>query len=120
MNWFDTSNITSLAKSALKEAQKTIDKALEITEDASETAKVNSHVNSDCRQQPSISDHLVPDAVAPRMALIGGKNFEVFYHINSRDHLKFRDTFFSKLFCEKSIFFSKSHPGVTFKMNIVL
>jgi hypothetical protein len=30
MSWFQSTNITSLAKSALKEAQKTIDKALEI------------------------------------------------------------------------------------------
>lgn len=36
MNWFDTSGLTSLAKSALKEAQKTIDKALDIQEGSSE------------------------------------------------------------------------------------
>lgn len=36
MNWFDTSGLTSLAKSALKEAQKTIDKALDIQDDSSE------------------------------------------------------------------------------------
>ncbi|XP_048487519.1 TATA element modulatory factor [Plutella xylostella] len=35
MNWFDTSGLTNLAKTALKEAQKTIDKALDITEDES-------------------------------------------------------------------------------------
>lgn len=33
MNWFDTSGLTSLAKTALKEAQKTIDKALDIQEE---------------------------------------------------------------------------------------
>ncbi|KPI97133.1 TATA element modulatory factor [Papilio xuthus] len=36
MNWFDTSGLTSLAKTALKEAQKTIDKALDITDESSE------------------------------------------------------------------------------------
>lgn len=36
MNWFDTSGLTSLAKSALKEAQKTIDKALDIQDDSTE------------------------------------------------------------------------------------
>ncbi|KAL4708621.1 hypothetical protein ACJJTC_001060 [Scirpophaga incertulas] len=36
MNWFDTSGLTSLAKTALKEAQKTIDKALDIQDDSSE------------------------------------------------------------------------------------
>ncbi|XP_052741769.1 TATA element modulatory factor [Bicyclus anynana] len=36
MNWFDTSGLTSLAKSALKEAQKTIDKALDIQEDSND------------------------------------------------------------------------------------
>lgn len=36
MSWFDTSSITSLAKSALKEAQKTIDKALDIQQDESD------------------------------------------------------------------------------------
>ncbi|XP_052758948.1 TATA element modulatory factor [Galleria mellonella] len=36
MNWFDTSGLTSLAKSALKEAQKTIDKALDIQDESSE------------------------------------------------------------------------------------
>ncbi|XP_068618483.1 TATA element modulatory factor isoform X2 [Battus philenor] len=36
MNWFDTSGLTSLAKTALKEAQKTIDKALDISDDSSE------------------------------------------------------------------------------------
>ncbi|XP_041986284.1 TATA element modulatory factor [Aricia agestis] len=34
MNWFDTSGLTSLAKTALKEAQKTIDKALDIQDDS--------------------------------------------------------------------------------------
>ncbi|XP_004924180.1 TATA element modulatory factor isoform X1 [Bombyx mori] len=34
MNWFDTSGITSLAKTALKGAQKTIDKALDIQDDS--------------------------------------------------------------------------------------
>lgn len=33
MNWFDTSGLTSLAKTALKEAQKTIDKALDIQDE---------------------------------------------------------------------------------------
>lgn len=36
MNWFDTSSLTSLAKSALKEAQKTIDKALDIQDESEE------------------------------------------------------------------------------------
>ncbi|CAG4946292.1 unnamed protein product [Parnassius apollo] len=36
MNWFDTSGLTSLAKTALKEAQKTIDKALDIQDESSE------------------------------------------------------------------------------------
>ncbi|XP_037294852.1 TATA element modulatory factor [Manduca sexta] len=34
MNWFDTSGLTSLAKTALKEAQKTIDKALDIQDES--------------------------------------------------------------------------------------
>jgi hypothetical protein len=33
MSWFDTKQLTSLAKSALSEAQKTLDKALDIKED---------------------------------------------------------------------------------------
>lgn len=36
MNWFDTSSLTSLAKTALKEAQKTIDKALDIQDESGE------------------------------------------------------------------------------------
>ncbi|XP_022129716.2 TATA element modulatory factor [Pieris rapae] len=36
MNWFDTSGLTSLAKTALKEAQKTIDKALDIQDESDE------------------------------------------------------------------------------------
>jgi len=32
MSWFQSSNLASFAKTALKEAQKTIDKALEINE----------------------------------------------------------------------------------------
>lgn len=36
MNWFDTSGLTNLAKTALKEAQKTIDKALDIQDDSGE------------------------------------------------------------------------------------
>ncbi|XP_063535692.1 TATA element modulatory factor [Cydia strobilella] len=36
MNWFDTSGLTSLAKTALKEAQKTLDKALDIQDESGE------------------------------------------------------------------------------------
>ncbi|XP_072947783.1 uncharacterized protein Tmf [Epargyreus clarus] len=36
MNWFDTTGLTSLAKTALKEAQKTIDKALDIQDESEE------------------------------------------------------------------------------------
>ncbi|XP_053606537.1 TATA element modulatory factor isoform X2 [Plodia interpunctella] len=39
MNWFDTSGLTSLAKTALKEAQKTIDKALDIQDESGEEAE---------------------------------------------------------------------------------
>ena len=33
MSWFQSTNLASFAKTALKEAQKTIDKALEINEE---------------------------------------------------------------------------------------
>ena len=33
MSWFDTSNFTSLAKTALSQAQKSIDKVLDIEQD---------------------------------------------------------------------------------------
>ncbi|VVD04408.1 unnamed protein product, partial [Leptidea sinapis] len=42
MNWFDTSGLTSLAKTALKEAQKTIDKALDIQDDSDEEPETSS------------------------------------------------------------------------------
>lgn len=40
MSWFDTTGLTSLAKSAFKEAQKTIDKALDIQNDGTEPEKI--------------------------------------------------------------------------------
>lgn len=41
MSWFDTTQLASFAKSALKEAQKTLDKALDIKEDDVVDAKAN-------------------------------------------------------------------------------
>ncbi|CAH2269545.1 jg19090 [Pararge aegeria aegeria] len=52
MNWFDTSGLTSLAKSALKEAQKTIDKALDIQEDSSEEQEDETNAPSSTKSSP--------------------------------------------------------------------
>lgn len=46
MNWFDTSGLTSLAKTALKEAQKTIDKALDIQDESGEEQEAESPSHS--------------------------------------------------------------------------
>ncbi|XP_049874145.1 TATA element modulatory factor isoform X2 [Pectinophora gossypiella] len=46
MNWFDTSGLTSLAKTALKEAQKTIDKALDIQDESSDDQEEASPTHS--------------------------------------------------------------------------
>lgn len=52
MNWFDTSGLTSLAKSALKEAQKTIDKALDIQDDSSEEQEEEAPGPSSSKSSP--------------------------------------------------------------------
>ncbi|XP_045766995.1 TATA element modulatory factor [Maniola jurtina] len=52
MNWFDTSGLTSLAKSALKEAQKTIDKALDIQDDDNEGQDDEANVASSSKSSP--------------------------------------------------------------------
>ncbi|CAH0761441.1 unnamed protein product [Diatraea saccharalis] len=56
MNWFDTSGLTSLAKTALKEAQKTIDKALDIQDDSSEEREDESPTQSKAKISPSPSN----------------------------------------------------------------
>lgn len=52
MNWFDTSGLTSLAKSALKEAQKTIDKALDIQDDSNEEQEDEANAPSSTKSSP--------------------------------------------------------------------
>ncbi|KAJ0178042.1 hypothetical protein K1T71_005865 [Dendrolimus kikuchii] len=47
MNWFDTSSLTSLAKTALKEAQKTIDKALDIQDESGEEQDEDSPIHTE-------------------------------------------------------------------------
>ncbi|RVE42577.1 hypothetical protein evm_012774 [Chilo suppressalis] len=56
MNWFDTSGLTSLAKTALKEAQKTIDKALDIQDDSSEEREDEPPTPSKAKTSPSASN----------------------------------------------------------------
>ncbi|XP_046968522.1 TATA element modulatory factor isoform X2 [Vanessa cardui] len=56
MNWFDTSGLTSLAKSALKEAQKTIDKALDIQDDSNEEQEDEAEGPSTSKSSPSTSN----------------------------------------------------------------
>ncbi|XP_050352058.1 TATA element modulatory factor [Nymphalis io] len=56
MNWFDTSGLTSLAKSALKEAQKTIDKALDIQDDSNEEQEDEAAGPSTSKSSPSTSN----------------------------------------------------------------
>lgn len=56
MNWFDTSGLTSLAKSALKEAQKTIDKALDIQDESGEELEGESPPEDAVEASPSNSD----------------------------------------------------------------
>ncbi|XP_028175220.1 TATA element modulatory factor [Ostrinia furnacalis] len=55
MNWFDTSGLTSLAKTALKEAQKTIDKALDIQDESGEEPEDESPPQSTAKSSPSKS-----------------------------------------------------------------
>ncbi|GBP74737.1 TATA element modulatory factor [Eumeta japonica] len=54
MSWFDTSGLTSFAKTALKEAQRTIDKALDIQDESSEeqnyASPLQSKTNSPSRE----------------------------------------------------------------------
>lgn len=52
MNWFDTSGLTSLAKTALKEAQKTIDKALDIQDESGEEEEAASAADSKAISSP--------------------------------------------------------------------
>lgn len=52
MNWFDTSGLTSLAKTALKEAQKTIDKALDIQDESGEEADEQSEPQTTTKSSP--------------------------------------------------------------------
>lgn len=55
MNWFDTSGLTSLAKSALKEAQKTIDKALDIQDESGDEGSDDSSPQNESDSQPGMS-----------------------------------------------------------------
>lgn len=55
MNWFDTSGLTSLAKSALKEAQKTIDKALDIQDESGEEHDDEAAAQDTAKPSPSES-----------------------------------------------------------------
>lgn len=55
MNWFDTSGLTSLAKTALKEAQKTIDKALDIQDESGEEQEAESSAQKPSKSSPSKS-----------------------------------------------------------------
>ncbi|CAB3222032.1 unnamed protein product [Arctia plantaginis] len=52
MNWFDTTGLTSLAKTALKEAQKTIDKALDIQDESGEEADEQSQPQTTTKSSP--------------------------------------------------------------------
>lgn len=52
MNWFDTSGLTSLAKTALKEAQKTIDKALDIQDESGDEPEDESPTPSSTKSSP--------------------------------------------------------------------
>lgn len=62
MNWFDTSGLTSLAKTALKEAQKTIDKALDIQDESGEEQEDESPKESSAKSSPSKSGTPQKDA----------------------------------------------------------
>ncbi|XP_060802676.1 LOW QUALITY PROTEIN: TATA element modulatory factor [Amyelois transitella] len=55
MNWFDTSGLTSLAKTALKEAQKTIDKALDIQDESGEETENESSAQNVGKSSPGNS-----------------------------------------------------------------
>ncbi|KAI8425891.1 LOW QUALITY PROTEIN: hypothetical protein MSG28_004899 [Choristoneura fumiferana] len=55
MNWFDTSGLTSLAKTALKEAQKTLDKALDIQDESGEEEEAGAAA-SDVKSSPGRSE----------------------------------------------------------------
>lgn len=55
MNWFDTSGLTSLAKTALKEAQKTLDKALDIQDESGEEEEAGTAA-SDAKSSPGRSE----------------------------------------------------------------
>lgn len=55
MNWFDTSGLTSFAKTALKEAQKTIDKALDIQDESSEEQSDDARSPTDTKSSPTTS-----------------------------------------------------------------
>lgn len=46
MSWFQTTNIASLAKTALKEAQRTIDKALEIGDSSAPTVSSSATIHT--------------------------------------------------------------------------
>ncbi|XP_075978981.1 TATA element modulatory factor [Anticarsia gemmatalis] len=56
MNWFDTSGLTSLAKTALKEAQKTIDKALDIQDESGEEPEEDSPQPTSAKSSPGHSN----------------------------------------------------------------
>lgn len=55
MNWFDTSGLTSLAKTALKEAQKTIDKALDIQDESGDEQSESSPTQDKGKSSPGSS-----------------------------------------------------------------
>lgn len=56
MNWFDTSGLTSFAKTALKEAQKTIDKALDIQDESGEELEPESSPQTSAKSSPNHSN----------------------------------------------------------------